>query len=151
MVSKLLLLSALMAALSQAFVVPDGLENGVYLYDPATGNHTKIEVPPASRDLLALGNSAKFAARSSTPNTKATCGTTILASLDYGSAVQQLQYSCTGQTVSKGRNLYSKYGDAMVFMCNYAANTCRSSDLTSYLGDVNTQCGNTAVGVTTGE
>jgi hypothetical protein len=151
MVSKLLFLGALMTALSQGFVIPDGLENGVYSYDPTTGNHTKLETPAAARDVVGLGNSVKFAARGKGPNTKATCGSTILASLDYGSALQQLQYSCTGQTVPKHTNLYAKYGDAMVFMCNYAANTCRSSDLTSYLGDVNSQCGNTAVGFTTGK
>ena len=90
MVSKLFLLSAALAALSQGFVIPDGLENGVYTYNPATGNHTKVEVAPASRDLHTLGNSAKFTARGKGPNTKATCGTTILATLDYGSALQQL-------------------------------------------------------------
>ena len=88
MVSKVFLLSTLITALYQGFVIPDGLENSVYTYDLTTNNHTKVEALASTYDLYTLGDSTKFATQGKGLNTKATCGTTILTSLDYRSALQ---------------------------------------------------------------
>ena len=87
MVSKVFLLGALITALYQGFVIPDGLKNSVYTYDLTTGNYTKVKALVSTYDLYTLGDSTKFATQGKGPNTKATYSTTILASLDYRSTL----------------------------------------------------------------
>ncbi|KUJ16857.1 uncharacterized protein LY89DRAFT_733859 [Mollisia scopiformis] len=131
-------LIAALAKVSYGFTPPAGLPNGVYVYDPADGTHTSIDGTLVSRDLdyLSTGtsftpralNSAKFSPRW----TGITCGDTVLASLDYASALVQLEGQCDGVTKLPKKNYYSVYGDAMAFICVYKKNTiCNVGTATS--------------------
>lgn len=126
-----------------SFTPPEGIENGVYVYDPKEGTHMSIDGKLVGRDINfessessdssvipreAGTTSAKFDPRW----TGITCGSTILSSLDWASALQQLQGQCDGTTKLPKKNYYAIYGGAMAFMCNYAKNNiCKVGSATS--------------------
>ncbi|PQE04606.1 hypothetical protein CJF30_00004390 [Rutstroemia sp. NJR-2017a BBW] len=165
-VNTFIIYFALAAFTKASFTPPAGLPNGVYAYDPVDGVHTTIDGKPVtSRDLNSsstdpsvsvapreLGNSAKFSPRW----TAIHCDNTIISSLDYASAVLQLQGQCDGTTKLPKKNIYALYGDAMAFICVYKKDTiCRvgeatknaneGTDMMYAYNELNKQCSATLV------
>jgi hypothetical protein len=153
-----------LALSARAFFIPEGVEDGVYFFDPTTGVHTTANGTVVSRDLdtapqetrmhpRELGNSGKLNARK---NGDSNCGDTIVSSLDYTSALNQLTKTCDGKT-KIGGHVWAKYGDAMIFVCTYGtsgifysnADTCTTgtvgdgvkTNLLTTLTQIDTDCG----------
>jgi len=154
-----------LAVLARAFFIPEGVDDGVYFFDPTTGVHTAVDGTVVSRDLSTappqeprlhpreLGNSGKLETRK---NGDSNCGSTIVSSLDYTSALAQLKKTCDGK-IKIGGHVYAKYGDAMLFVCTYGtsgifysnADTCTTgtaddgvkTNLLTTLKQIDNDCG----------
>jgi hypothetical protein len=66
MSAKLLLLLSALAALSQAFTIPSGTENGIYIHtlnDNNTHTQTALDIAVTKRSVQCLGQNTKFKKR----------------------------------------------------------------------------------------
>ncbi|KAF4617070.1 hypothetical protein G7Y89_g15079 [Cudoniella acicularis] len=134
MLSKIVLILAAATSLSQAFQVPAGAQDGAYIYDTATnshsligGNSTTVDVgPPSNFDATKrAGGSARLSERGFP---WWSCSGTVVGGLDWASAMQIFKPNCDDTQYEGGQHLYAKYGEAMIFQCNYDASTCDLGD-----------------------
>jgi hypothetical protein len=112
MIANLSLICLAFAALTQAsFTPPEGIANGFYVHDPATGEHSTIDGTVVARDLdsrsaepgaslAELGDSAKLLKRWK----GIVCGSTTINNLDYASAYQAFADGCDGKTPYAAKN-----------------------------------------------
>jgi hypothetical protein len=156
----LLVLCAL-AALSQAFIVPNGTENGVYLHKPnedGTHTHTALSIA-VKRDTEILGRSAKFRSRDlPLPYTTTKCGNgdNFMYNIkwnDMDAALTEFHKNCIAEIDlgGEGHDLYSVHGEAIVFMCNYGGRWCKPDEFDKTFDFIVGQCGATKNGANAGK
>lgn len=177
MLSKNLFLAAVFAAFSQAFTVPEDLPNGVYVYSSnaavagITGSVDSDSAQAGTIQTLAdyksiqagetvnsssiardVTHSPKFIPRGKAYPISA-CGKNYIGALDYGSALKIVDENCGNDNkFNKGNHIFGKYGDAVVFMCNYRdTNQCHDTQLYTSMAIVNTKCGKTLTSYRTGK
>lgn len=158
--STYLVYLALVAFAKASVTIPSGLPDGVYSFNPDDGTHRSVDGKVVGRDTAlptppsllpdSLGNSAKLTPRW----TGITCGSTVINSLDYSSAVSSLQGACDGKTKLGKGPLYAVGGDVKAFMCNYKkdnvctvgkANAGSATDMLNALGKLNDKCSTTLI------
>jgi hypothetical protein len=157
------LLSALFAV-SSAFVIPANTPDGLYVHTPhknGSHTHTSLSIAPHHGTVHRTPPSAKFIKSRDLhfPFTSTHCGNEAgimykLNQSDVIGAIKQFHKGCDSTLdlggAAAGIDVYSRYGDAIVFMCNYGGKWCKNDEFDEAFNMIKRQCGDHS-GQNTGE
>lgn len=165
---KLLLLTVCLLStiftISSAFVIPTNTSDGLYVHMlHKNGSHTHISLSTALHrgTVHRAPPSAKFIKSRDLPfpisNAHCGNGNNVMYKLnqsDVIGAIKQFHKGCHSTLdlggTAVGVDMYSRYGNAIVFMCNYGGRWCKNDEFDEALNMVKRQCGDHS-GQNTGE
>ena len=152
MLFKVTLLLSATFALSQAFVVPEGTSNGVYVHginEDGSESMTRVQdLAELPSSLKHHASSAKFR-RWALPAGRSGCTTSVLNPDDLANAQYSLENYCEGEGSAGSADVPSKHhvtfvsNGAVAYVCNYGKkNICTPSEAQAAYASLGGDCGN---------